>query len=102
MYGVPTCGLVTVCGVVLGGLLAGVDHRHDVRVAELRDRARLAAEALELIGVGRDLAVHQLDRHRPLEHGVERAVHGRHPAAPDLRVEAVAPAEQGAEQGPRH
>ena len=69
---------------VLGGLLAGVDHRDDVRVVELRDRARLAAEALELVGVGGDLAVHQLDRDRPFEHRVERAVDGRHAAAPDL------------------
>ena len=48
-------------------VLAGVDHADDVRVRELRDRARLAAEALELVGVGRDLAVHQLDRDAPLE-----------------------------------
>ena len=67
-----------------GGLLAGVDHGYDVGVAELRDRARLAAEALELIGVSGDLAVHQLDRDRPLEHHVEGAVDGGHATAPDL------------------
>ena len=55
-------------------VLAGVDHPDDVRVGELRDRPRLAAEALELVGVGRDLAVQQLDRHLPLERLVERAV----------------------------
>ena len=38
MYGAPV-------------LLAGVDHADDVRVRELGDRARLAAEALELVGV---------------------------------------------------
>ena len=32
-------------GVAL--VLAGVDHHHDVRVGELRDRARLAPESLE-------------------------------------------------------
>ncbi len=70
---------------VLGGLLAGVDDGDDVRVVELRDGARLAAEALELVGVGGDLAVHQLDRDRSLEHRVEGAVDGRHAAAADLR-----------------
>ena len=70
----------------------------DVRVVELRDRARLAAEALELVGVPGDLAVHELDRDLALEHGVERAVDGRHPAGPDLRVEAVALGEQGADR----
>ena len=33
-------------------VLAGVDHTHDVRVRELRDRPRLAPEALQLVGVG--------------------------------------------------
>ena len=83
------------------GLLAGVDHRHDVRVVELRHRARLAAEALELVGVRGDLAVHQLDRDRAFEHGVEGPIDGGHAAAPDLGVEAVAPAEQGPEDGHR-
>ena len=71
-------------------LLAGVDDADDVRVVELRDRARLAAEALELVGVAGDLAVHELDRHLALEHRVEGAVHRRHAADPDLGVEAVA------------
>ena len=84
---------------VLGGLLAGVDDGDDVRVVELGDRARLAAEALELIGVGGDLAVHQLDRDGPLEHGVEGAIDGGHAAAPDLRIEPVAAAEQCPEDG---
>ena len=35
--------------------------RDDVRVGEPRHSARLAPEALELVGVGGDLAVHQLD-----------------------------------------
>ena len=70
-------------------LLAGVDHADDVRVGELGDGARLAAEALELVGVRRDLAVHQLDRDLALERRVERAVDRRHPAGPDLGVEAV-------------
>ena len=78
-------------------LLAGVDDADDVRVVELRDRARLAAEALELVGVPGDLAVHELDRDLALEHRVERPVDRRHPAGPDLRVEAIALGEQGAD-----
>ena len=48
-------------------VLAGVDHADDVRVRELGDGAGLAAEALELVGVRGDLAVHQLDRDAALE-----------------------------------
>ena len=70
-------------------LLAGVDDADDVRVAELGDGARLAAEALELVGVRGDLAVHELDRDAALEHGVERAVDRRHPAGADLGVQPV-------------
>ncbi len=84
---------------VLRGLLAGVDDGDDVRVVEPGDGTRLAAEALELVGVCGDLAVHQLDRYGPLEHGVEGAIDGGHAPAPDLRIEPVAPAEQCPEDG---
>ncbi len=56
--------------------LAGVDHGDDVRVDEPSHRARLAAEALELVGVARVLAVQELDRNGPLQDAVERAVDG--------------------------
>ncbi len=82
--------------------LARVDHGHDVRVVELRHGARLAPKALQLPGVGGDLAVHQLDRHLAFEHGVERTVDGAHTAVPDLLVEAVATAECGAKDGAVH
>ena len=78
-------------------VLAGVDDGDDVRVVELRDGPRLAPEALELVGVRRDLAVHQLDRDLALEHGVEGAIDRRHPARADLGVEPVAAVEQGAD-----
>ena len=78
-------------------VLAGVDHADDVRVVELGDRARLAAEALELVGVRGDLAVHELDRDLALEHRVEGAVDRRHAAGADLGVEPVAAVEQGAD-----
>ena len=57
-------------------LLARVDDPDDVWMLQLRDGARLAAKALELVGVGRDLAVHELDRDGAFEHRVESPVHG--------------------------
>ena len=79
-------------------LLARVDDADDVRVVELGDRARLAAEALELVGVRRDVAVHELDRDLALERRVEGAVDRRHPAGPDLGVEPVAAAQLHADE----
>jgi hypothetical protein len=70
-----------------------------VRVVELRHRARLAAEALELVRVVRDVAVHQLDRDPALEHGIERPIDARHPSGPDLLLESVPLADQRADHG---
>ena len=70
-------------------VLAGVDHADDVRMRELRDRARLAPEALELVGIGRHLAVQELDRHPALEVDVEGPIDRRHPSRADLGVEPV-------------
>ena len=78
-------------------VLAGVDHGHDVRVVELRDRPGLAAEALELVGIVRDVAVHQLDRDPALERGIERPIDARHPSGPDLLLEPVALTDQRAD-----
>ena len=47
MYGAPPSRQVS----VVARLLAGVDHGDDVRMAQLGHGARLAAEALELVGV---------------------------------------------------
>ncbi len=80
-------------------VLARVDDGHDVRMVQPGDGAGLAPEALELIGVVRDVPVHQLDRHPALERGVERPVHARHPAGPDLLVEPVALADERADHG---
>ena len=71
-------------------VLAGVDHGDDVRVVELGDGPGLAPEALELVGVARDVAVHHLDRDPTLERRVERAVHARHPARAHLFLEPEA------------
>ena len=48
-------------------VLAVVDHPNDVGMRQLRHRAGLAPEALELVGVAGDLAVHQLDRNLALQ-----------------------------------
>ena len=78
-------------------VLAEVDDRHHVRVRELRHRARLAPEALELVLVLGELGVHDLDGHPALERLVERAVDGGHAAGADPLLQAEAPAEQGAD-----
>jgi hypothetical protein len=64
----------------------------------LGDGARLAPKALELVGVRRDLAVHELDRDRPLQRDVEGPVDRRHPARPDQDVEPVAAVQAHADQ----
>ena len=79
-------------------LLAGVDDADDVRVGELGDGARLSAEALELVRVRGDLAVHELDRDAALEDGVEGAIDRRHPAGPDLGVQPVPAVELHADE----
>ena len=62
----------------VGGIpvVAGVDDTDDVWVGQLRDGAGLTTEALQLIGVGGDLAMHELDRDRALQRLVGRPVDG--------------------------
>src|SRR3954471_22193653 len=67
-------------------------------MAELSHPARLEAEALELVGIGRHLAVQQLDRHRPLEVHVEGLIDRRHPARTDLGIKPVPAAQLHAHQ----
>ncbi len=74
-------------------VLAGIDHAHHVRMVELGDGARLAPEALELVRVRDDLAVHQLDRDTTLEGLIERAVDRGHPALTDSGLQPVAAAQ---------
>ena len=83
--------------VGVAAVLAGVDHRDDVGVGELRDRARLLAEALELVGLLGHLAVHHLHRDRPVEGLVFGQVDGGHPAAAQLRLQPVAAGEHGSD-----
>ncbi len=71
-------------------VLATVDHRDDVRMAELGNRACLAAEALDVLLVRRELLVEDLDRDDSVEQPVMRVPDGRHSAASDERQELVA------------
>jgi hypothetical protein len=72
------------------GVLAGVDHGHQMRVGEPGDRARLTAEALQLHGVVVHRLVKDLHRHPALERLVEGSVDRRHPAGADALLEPVA------------
>ena len=71
-------------------LLAPVDHGDDVRVRELRDRARLTTEPLDLVRVVRVALVEHLDGHVALEHAVVGPVDARHAPAPEDALESVA------------
>ena len=84
--------------VGVAAVLAGVDHGDDVGMGELGDRARLATEALDLVGLVGHLAVHDLHRDPALERLVARQVDRGHPAAAQLGLEPVAPREYGADQ----
>ena len=86
-------------GAGVGGIavVTGVDHADDVRMRQTSDGSCLAPEPLQLVGIGRHLAVHQLDRDLALERLVERPVHRRHAARGDPRFESVAAAEAGSE-----
>ena len=69
--------------------LASVDDRDDVRMRETGNRARLAAEALDVLGVAPEVLVEHLDGHATLEHGVVRPVDGRHAALADEQLQLV-------------
>ena len=76
-------------------VLARVEHGDDVGVLKLRDRARLAAEALDVLALAADRAGQHLDRDAPLEHGVEGEPDPRRRARADLALEPVATADDG-------
>ena len=72
-------------------VVARVDDRNHVGVGDARDGARLAAEALELVGLVRHLAVEHLGRHISLQRLVESEVDGRHSARAQLGLQPVSP-----------
>ena len=70
-------------------LLAAVDHRDDVRMSELRDRASLAAEAFDVGVVARELLVEDLQRNGAFEQLVVRPIDARHATRADELLELV-------------
>jgi hypothetical protein len=76
--------------VEVAALLARRVHRDHVRVVDRGRDARLALEALAKPGVARPLRRDQLDRDRPAERQLRRAVDDAHTAAPGDRLDAAA------------
>ena len=74
--------------------LARVVDGHDMRVCEARSGLDLLEESLGAEGGG-DFGVQDLHRDAAAVPRVERAVNGRHPAAPDLELDGIAVAECG-------
>src|SRR4029079_9245071 len=70
--------------------LAAVDDGDDVRVRELRRRARLAPEPFDVVLVPRVMLVQHLDRDPALEKPVARAVDARHATGTDELLELAA------------
>ncbi len=70
-------------------VLAGLEDLHDPRVAESSDERCLTAEALERHRAQRLLAEEHLDRDRPTQRRVERAVDDAHTAAAELARDLV-------------
>ena len=66
-----------------------VEDLHDVGVGQPRDRLGLADEPGHEVGVPRELRVHHLERHLPLEPRVRGEVHGGHAAVRDARADVV-------------
>jgi hypothetical protein len=71
-------------------LLAGGVDRHHVRVVDRRGHPRLALEPLAEAGVARAVRGDQLDRDRPPQRQLRRAVHDAHAAAAGDRLDATA------------
>ena len=87
---------------VVGALgLAAVVDRDDVRVREPGCVLRLAPEALDELLVVRVAVVEDLDRDAAAELLVLGEVDVRHPARAELARDAVAPVEEGADEGVR-
>jgi hypothetical protein len=75
-------------------VVATVDDGDDVRVRQLCDRPRLAAEALEVFRVVGVVLVENLDRDEPLELPVVGTEDARHAARPHDLLELVAVGDQ--------
>ncbi len=73
------------------GRRSEVVDRHDVRMLEVRDRARLAQKAVRHPRVGEQVVADDLERHGSIERQVGRAVDGAHAASGEERLDPVAP-----------
>ena len=69
-------------------VLAHAEHGNDVGVVQPRGGLRLAAEALQLLGVQQRLLGQHLDGDVPVERLLERLVDNAHAAAADLADDA--------------
>jgi hypothetical protein len=69
--------------------LTPVVDRDDVRVVQVRGALRLTAEALDEVGVGRELGEQHLDRHRTVEQLVAGQEHVGHAAARDAAMQLI-------------
>ena len=76
--------------VVRAVVRAGVENRHDVRMAEASRGSSLPAEPRHERLVPGVLRRQHLHGHRPPEHAIRPPVHGGHAPAPD-RLEHVVP-----------
>ena len=79
-----------------GRVGARVETADDVPVSQDGGRERLPPEPVGEVGVGADLGPQELERHRPLEAGVLRAVDGRHAAAADHLAQPIPTREEAA------
>jgi hypothetical protein len=75
-----------------------VVHRDHVVVVDLRRGAGLPLEPVDKRLVSGEARVHDLDRHWPVQPGVQPPVHRRHPAAGEQRVDPVPLLKQGTYQ----
>ena len=71
------------------GVVAEVEDGHHVGVHHARDRARLALEAVLLLGVARDLGQHDLERDVALEERVVGVVDDAHGARAEAAQDVV-------------
>jgi hypothetical protein len=69
--------------VLPAGVLAPIDDRDDVRVAQLGDRSGLAPEPLDVLLVCREMRVENLDRDDAVEQTVMRLEDAGHAALAD-------------------
>src|SRR5712691_8380451 len=82
-------------------VLAAVDHRDDVGMRELRNRAGFAPESLDVLLVLAVLRMENLERDMPLEQLVACSVDTRHPARTYELFELVAVGDQLTGHGER-